>query len=96
MFPQHWSTLFKSTLPDEPWPAGRTFHTSCCLVDPMEVENLRKKYVKVSQKILMLWGKGNDDKHCQDAWLLDVDTMSWKLVSGWIACMYAYVHKTNR
>ena len=56
---------------------GRTFHTASCLVDPAYVacgEGL------VAQKLLVLWGKGDDNKHCQDSWLLDVKSMTWSEV----------------
>ena len=28
-----------------------------------------------------MWGKGDDNKHCRDCWILEVDSMKWKPVS---------------
>ena len=66
---------------EEPWPSGRTFHTVSCLIDPSAICELQKEDgSELSQKVLLMWGKGNDDKHCQDTWILDVNETKWTLV----------------
>ena len=62
---------------DQPWPSGRTFHTTTCLVDPECMDTLGSH---LTQHLLVLWGKGDDNKHCNDVWILNVDTMRWKEV----------------
>ena len=45
------------------------------LVDPKLPQARR------DQKVIVIWGKGRDNKHVRDMWILDVASMSWKEVS---------------
>lgn len=57
-----------------PWPTSRTLHTMVPLFDPKLPQARRK------QKVLIVWGKGRDNKHVRDMWVLDVMSMTWKEV----------------
>ena len=45
------------------------------LVDPKLPQARRE------QKVIVVWGKGRDNKHVRDMWILDVTSMTWKEVS---------------
>ena len=66
--------------PEEVWPAGRVFHSTTCLVDPTQIEEYQIKYGPVDQQLLVLWGKGDDNKHCKDTWTYNLRTKRWKKV----------------
>ena len=55
------------------------------LVDP-KLPQAREK-----QKVIVIWGKGRDNKHVRDMWILDVASMTWKEVNS-----YLYSNKSNR
>ncbi len=65
---------------EEPWPSGRSFHSATCLVDPCRIEQHRATCGHVDQQVLILWGKGDDSKHCNDVWLYNLDRNTWKKV----------------
>jgi len=44
------------------------------LVDPSLPQARRE------QKVLVIWGKGRNNKHARDMWVLDVASMTWKEV----------------
>ena len=58
-----------------PWPTSRTLHTMVSLVNPQLPQARRE------QKVIVIWGKGRDNKHVKDMWVLDVASMTWKEVS---------------
>ena len=58
----------------EPWPTSRTLHTMVPLVDP------KLPLARREQKVLVIWGKGRDNKHVRDMWVLDISSMTWKEV----------------
>ena len=42
------------------------------------------------QKVIVIWGKGRDNKHVRDMWILDVASMTWKEVSSKLICIIGY------
>lgn len=38
------------------------------------------------QQLLVVWGKGQDTKHCNDVWILNTVTMQWKEASYMLTC----------
>ena len=78
IFMQQWSEAYVPQHAEQPWPCGRTLHTATCLVDPkcIPCENDEN----FTQHLFVLWGKGGDNKHCKDVWILNVNTMEWSQV----------------
>ena len=35
----------------------------------------------MDQQLLVLWGKGVDNKHCKDVWVYNVRKKTWRMVS---------------
>ena len=46
------------------------------LVDP------KLSQAREEQKVIVIWGKGRDNKHVRDMWILDVTSMTWKEVNS--------------
>ena len=78
MHQQMWSDPFRRTVPETPWPAGRSLHTACSVFDPSEED--------IDPHLLVIWGKGTDSKHCNDVWILNTVTMKWKEVRVHVHC----------
>lgn len=72
--PQSWSGPFEPHSSDQPWPAPRCLHASCCLVDPSS------DLASLHQRLVTFWGKGSDNRHVEDIWVLAVAEMEWKKV----------------
>ena len=87
---QAWSKPFKQSLPEQAWPAARSLHTACSLLDPHEVESPSHCMPYADQQLLVVWGKGQDTKHCNDIWILNTVTMQWKEASCTCALMWYY------
>ena len=71
---QLWTGAFERRSPDQPWPVARCLHTSAVLVDPNSACAIDH------QKMITVWGKGDDNKHVEDIWLLDISHVTWKKV----------------
>ena len=54
---------------DEPWPVGRDSHAACCL-----------GYAGDHIHLLVISGRGRDDKTLRDVWLFDLSLKKWKEV----------------
>ena len=82
-------------LPIDSWPQRRSWHAACPLVDPNCFSKISVSPESVGEgssfsvdggtivtpKLLILWGMDNKFKPIYDAWVLDVNTLSWKSVS---------------
>ncbi|XP_065887541.1 kelch domain-containing protein 1-like isoform X1 [Dysidea avara] len=56
------------------WPGKLTFHTATCLVNPDEVGNtIWSGGPRLTQKVLILWGKDDEEHITSDMWVLDID-----------------------
>ena len=58
------------------WPVGRDGHASCVLSDPLH------------SQILVSGGWDKDNRLIKDAWILNVQTKSWKKSMWKCMCMY--------
>ena len=89
---QHWSGVFP-TIPADLWPRPRSLHSACALVNPNIFATAKDslKSIPLSQcgkshtdtncgqlqpKLFVLWGRG-----ATDAWVLDVNSTTWKPVN---------------
>ena len=69
------------------WPGKLTFHTATCLVNPNEVGNeVWSDGPRLTQKVLILWGKDDEEHIISDMWILEIDgenieDFTWKKVS---------------
>ncbi|XP_065908960.1 kelch domain-containing protein 1-like [Dysidea avara] len=73
----HWSGAIGRLKPEDPWPACRQYHSTCCLVNPSSVGHDIGNEKQLSQKVLVLWGVDHFLTTVDDAWILDVDTLQW-------------------
>ena len=56
------------------WPGKLTFHTATCLVNPDEVgNNVWTGGPRLTQKVLILWGKDDEEHITSDIWILEID-----------------------
>lgn len=56
------------------WPGKLTFHTATCLVNPDEVGNeIWTGGPRLTQKVLILWGKDDEEHITSDMWILEID-----------------------
>lgn len=68
------------------WPGKLTFHTATCLVNPDEVGNtIWCGGPRLTQKVLILWGKDDEEHITSDIWVLEIDVddienFKWKKV----------------
>ena len=68
-FPQEWTKLERPL--EAPWPVERYAHAACCL-------NYGEEY----PQLLVTAGWSKNETILSDAWILDVNSGSWKTVSG--------------
>ena len=55
-------------------PGKLTFHTATCLVNPDEVGNIVwTGGPRLTQKVLILWGKDDEEHITSDIWVLEID-----------------------
>ena len=55
------------------------------LIDP-KLPQARKK-----QKVVVVWGKGRDNKHVRDMWVLDVAKLTDGTLSPWKEVSFKFV-----
>lgn len=78
------------------WPGKLTFHTATCLVNPDEVgKELWMGGPRLTQKVLILWGKDDEEHITSDIWILEIDgentgNVTWKKVNT--TCDYVCIH----
>lgn len=58
------------------WPCPRRLHVAACLVNPESILAIN------NQRLLIMWGQDRNAKHVNDAWILHVQSMTWKKVSN--------------
>ena len=69
------------------WPRKLTFHTATCLVNPNEVGNeIWMGGPRLTQKVLILWGKDGREHISGDIWMLEIDgenpeNFTWRKVN---------------
>lgn len=68
----HWSGPFEPSSPDQAWPAPRCLHSSACLVEP------DSEMAALHQQLITFWGKGSDNKHVEDIWILHIASTTWR------------------
>ena len=71
IFMQHWSKLDHHE--GEPCPVGRSHHAAVCI-----------DYCGDHPQLLVTGGLGAGKKVLSDAWILDLQSGSWREVSSWI------------
>ena len=82
IFPQSFTGPIKRSTRTEPWPLGRTLATLTPLVDPEKVgQRLCGCGPVLKQRTLLLWGKNENQKICDEAWMLDIDHRKWTQVN---------------
>ena len=68
------------------WPPRLTFHTATCLVNPDMVDKcLTPGTPPLTQKLLIAWGKDDEQSISSDVWLLEINghdcgSIRWKKV----------------
>ena len=80
------------------WPGKLTFHTATCLVNPDEVGNeVWTGGPRLTQKVLILWGKDDEEHITSDIWILEIDgenteDFKWRKVNMMTTiCRYIYL-----
>ena len=97
--PQHWSGAILPSSPTDLWPRGRFSHSACALFAPTsssaaegsskEIPHSDMIAGQYKPKLFVLWGAGSTLSPMSDAWILDVNNMTWKPV---MTCtFYLYV-----
>ena len=77
--PQKWATMKWRF----DWPVGRDGHASCVLSDPLH------------SQILVSGGWDKDNRLIKDAWILNVQTKSWKKVCESV-CVCTYLTEDRK
>ena len=79
VIPQEFLVPMAPCGPEQPWPMERTFASLTPLTDP-EVE-VCESGPALESRVLLMWGKYADENICNEAWVLDITTVTWKKVS---------------
>ncbi|XP_065887505.1 kelch domain-containing protein 1-like isoform X2 [Dysidea avara] len=91
------------------WPPRLTFHTTTCLVNPDMVDKcLVPGTPPLTQKLLIAWGKDDEQSISSDVWLLEINghdcgSIKWKMVCNYTedpqyigtSCSYPNFHLTE-
>ena len=76
------------------WPPKLTFHTTTCLVNPDMVDKcLIPRTPPLIQKLLISWGKDDEQSISSDLWLLEINghdcgSIKWRKVTLSVGCQW--------
>ena len=79
-FIQHWSGVHVPLMPTVAWPKERSVHAACALVDPNTDRSSYSPCITPRPSLFVFSGAGSDGITINDAWILDVNSVSWKQV----------------